>query len=239
MASAYKLTLLFTRRADLEPDDFATAWLALERARPLAADGLSRSAIHIALPGVAAVRGAASAPYDAVLETWWERKNDAANWVVSRQFDDEWMPPRLELLAGRPAAVGGAPVLAWERDGESAGADDRAAAAITVITLPVARRGLRFDEFAKHWNDVHTELALSGAGAKDRLLRLENTPAPVPAPTRFARTNFNGVGSITFRSIAALEEEFSSEHYLDRLAADEERFTNTEASAVFVGRPVT
>lgn len=230
--AVFKLTMLLTRRADLTAEAFGEAWLELERRQPISAAGLERYVVDVALPTTAAVPGAAPAPYDAVVESWWTRKNDAADWFVSRTFDREWMPPRRELLAEIPAAIVGEPVVLWETQ---AAVDDEP---VTVITLPIARRGLGRAVFTEHWVGAHAELALAGPGAKERLVRLEDTPAPLAPPTRFTRTNCDGVGAITFRSLAALADEFSSAHYREQLVPDEARFTNTEASSVFVGTPV-
>lgn len=232
MAAAFKLTLLLTRRPDLSSEEFVEAWLDLERHLPISATGLERYVVDVALPSAAPIRGASAAPYDAVVESWWARKNDAADFVVSRTFDEDWMPPRRELLADRPAAVIGEPTVLWER--EYAEGDDP----VTVITLPIARRGLGRAAFTEHWTGANAALALAGPGAQDRVVRLEDTPAPLAPPTRFARTNYDGVGAIVFRSATALAEEFSSTYYLDRVSPDEERFTNTLASTVFVGRGV-
>lgn len=226
---SYKLTLLLTRRPDLSVESFADAWLDLDRRDPLVTAGLVRCVVNRALPGSSPIAGAPSSPYDAVIETWWTRKNDAADWVVSREFEDGWLAPRHELLAERPAAVGGIPTVVWERDLT----DDMVP--VTVIVLPVARRSLRFGEFVEHWIGAHAELALAGPGTKERVVRLEDTPAPVSAPSRFAKTRYDGVGAITFASADALAAEFGSAYYRENVAPDEERFTDATVSAAFVG----
>ncbi|KAB1652846.1 EthD domain-containing protein [Pseudoclavibacter chungangensis] len=229
---AYKLTLLLKRRPDSSPDAFADAWLDLDRRHPLITTGLVRYVFDRALPGVSPIAGAAAAPYDAVIETWWTRKSDAADWVVSHAFEDGWLAPRSELLAERPAAVAGAPTLVWEREVT----EDMSP--VTVIVLPVARRSLRFDEFVDHWTGAHAQLALGGPETEDRLVRLEDTPAPTPPPSRFLRTRYDGVGAITFASYEALAAEFGSDHYRDDVAPDEIRFTDAAVSCAFVGSPI-
>lgn len=232
MTSTYKLTLLLQRRADLTPEAFADAWVELERDRPTRSRGLERCVFHRAMSGASPIANAAAAPYDAVIETWWTRKNDAADWVVSSAFADDWSAPRQQLLAGRPAAVGGIPQVIWQREGD---ADE---APVALIVLPVARRSLRFDEFVAHWTGAHAALALGGPGSRDRVTFLEDTPAPIAAPSQFVRTRYDGVGSITFASAEAMAEEFASEHYRSTVAPDEARFTDASASGVFVGTPV-
>lgn len=226
--TSYKLTLLLRRRPDIPSDAFADAWLELDRRHPVVTTGLVRYVFNRALPGLPPIAGAAAAPYDAVIETWWTRKSDAADWVVSHAFEDEWLAPRRELLAERPAAVAGEPILLWER----AMTDDMSP--VTVIVLPVARRSLRFDEFVDHWTGAHAQLALAGRETKSRLVRLEDTPAPVPPPSRFLRTRYDGVGAITFASAEALAAEFGSDHR-DDVAPDEIRFTDATVSCAFVG----
>ena len=229
---AYKLTLLLTRHPDLGPEAFADAWLELERREPLVAPGLVRYVFDRRLSDVSPIAGAVRAPYDGVIEMWWTRKNDAADWVVSREFEGYWLPTRGHLLAGRPAAVGGEPVLVWEREE----AEDMTP--VTIITLPVAKRSLRFQEFAEHWTVRHAGLALQGPGVAERLVRIESTPAPVAPPARFSRTRYDGAGAITFASAEALQAEFTGDHYREVIAPDEGRFTDTAFSAVFVGAPV-
>ncbi|WP_324650620.1 EthD domain-containing protein [Georgenia sp. H159] len=231
-AIAYKLTLLLTAREGLSPDDLADAWLELEERQPLRAAGLVAHTFNRLLPVPSPVTGAPPAPFHAAVETWWQRKNDAASWVVSREFEEEWLPDRLALLAGPPAAVGGAPGLAWERD------LPEPAAPVRVLVLPVALRRLRFAEFVDHWTTQHTRLALEGPLAKDRLVSLEHTPAPIPPPGQFARTRYDGVAAITFESAEALAAEFGSDYYEQVLAPDERRFTDTAFSAALVTEPV-
>lgn len=232
MEATYKLTLLLTRHPELTADQFADAWLALERHRPLVASGLEGYVFNRAILGDSPIIGAPAAPYDAVIETWWRRKNGAADCVVSREFENDWLAPRLELLADRPAAVGGEPVLVWQRD-ETASTDP-----VKIFVMPVARRNLRFGEFVEHWLGTHSKLALSGPGTRERLLRIENTPAAVSPPSRFVSTRYDGIGALTFVSPDALRAEFGSAYYGNVMVPDEARFTNTVSSVAFVGKPI-
>lgn len=229
---AYKLTLLLTAREGHSADALADAWLELESRRPLEHPGLVGHLVGRGLAGPSPIAGAPSAPYDAVVETWWARKNDAADWIASREFTDGWLPERLTLLGGVPAALGGIPQLVWSRDAETAGAEVR------VLVLPVARGRLRFEQFVEHWTGAHAQLALSGPGAIERLRSIEVTPAPMAPPSRFRRTRFHGVGAIEFVSADALAAEFASDHYREHLVPDEPRFTDPAASAAILTRPV-
>lgn len=231
-AIAYKLTLLLTARDGLSPDDLADAWLELEEREPLRAAGLVAHTFNRLLPVPSPITGVPPAPFHAAVETWWQRKNDAASWVVSPEFDEGWLPDRLALLAGPPAAVGGAPELAWGRE------LPESASPVRVLALPVALRRLRFAEFVDHWTTEHTRLALEGPLAKDRLVSLEYTPAPIPPPGQFARTRYDGIAAVTFESADALAAEFGSDYYEQVLAPDERRFTDTAFSAVLVTEPV-
>lgn len=232
MASGYKLTLLLTRRPDLSPEQFADAWLALDRRYPLILPGLERYVFNRALSANSPIAGAADSPYDAVIETWWTRKNSVADWVVTREFDEQWLPPRRALLAETPAAVAGEPIIVWEREVT----EDMSP--VTLIVLPAARRRLRLTEFAEYWTGAHAELALAGEATQRRLVRLEDTPAPLASPSRFTRTRHDGVGALTFASMEALAAEFSSSHYRDVVAPDEIRFTDPAYSSAFLGSPI-
>lgn len=229
---AYKLVLLLTRMPELTPDDFADAWLDLERRDPLDAPGLVRHDFGRPFSAPAPIVGAPAAPFDAVAETWWQKKSDAADAVVSRAFREDWLAKRLGVLAGAPAAVGGPPRLIWERE-LPPGANP-----VRIIVLPVARRRLTFDEFVEHWTGEHARIALGGPGTRQRLVSLEDTPAPLAAPSGFARTRYDGVGAITFESPEALAAEFSSPYYRDVVALDEPRFTEPEFSGAVLTAPV-
>lgn len=232
VTTGYKLTLLLRRRDGLTPDGFADAWLARDR-HPPTAPGLVRYAVVRALDRTSPIAGASRAPYDAAVETWWTHQDHAENWVGSPGFSHEWLPSRRALLADPPRALAGNPVLVWERE-----AWDDQAAQITLITLPVARAGLSSEEFVAHWAGAHAQLALGGPGTKDRLLRLENTPATEKPPSPFTPAPYDGAGAITFASAEAVAEEFGSAHYREFLAPDEPRFTDTARSDVFIGTRV-
>lgn len=221
---AYKLTILLSRQTELTPADFVERWLEVERRDPVVAPGLARYVAHRPYPGPSPIAGAPAAPYDAAIETWWRRKNDAADWVTSREFENGWLPERLPLLEGRPAAVGGEPQVVWERE-LAAGTSP-----VTVLVLPVALRRLRFQDFVAHWTGAHAELAFSGPHTTERLVRIEDTPAPAAPPSWFERTRYDGVGALTFVSSAALAEEFIDDHYARDVAPDEMRFTDVRTS---------
>jgi hypothetical protein len=226
--AGYKLVILLKVRPGLTSVAFTDAWVQLEREDQVSPTGMLRYAFDAPLAGPSPIENARVAPFDAAIETWWDTKNSAADWVVSRTFVEQWLPRRLELLASRPTAVGGIPELIWERD------QPAPTTAVKVLVLPVAARRLRFQEFAHHWTGEHARLALGGPGTKDRLLRLEDTPAPSAATSRFEAGIYDGVGALTFISLDALAAEFGSEYYRTTLAPDEPRFTNPAASAALL-----
>lgn len=229
---AYKLTLLLTIRPGLRPADFASQWLTLEKRDPVDLRGLVRHVFGQPIAGAGApIEHTGRAPFQAVQETWWERKNDAADWVVSHEFD-AWLERRMPLLSRRPDAVGGQPTVLWERpdqlDSETA---------VKVIILPVAKRSLTVRQFVDHWTGHHAELALAGPDTKERLVRLEVTPAQ-STPSRFVTNLYDGVGAVTFESADAAAAEFSSSYYKERLAPDEPNFTDPHFSQAFLTSPV-
>lgn len=136
------------------------------------------------------------------------------------------------MLAGQPAAIGGVPRLLWGREVSGKAGE------VKVIVLPVGLRRLRFQEFVDHWTGVHAQLALGGPRTKERLVRLEDTPA-VGAPSLFERTRYDGVGTLTFESRDALAAEFGSDYYRENLAPDESRFADPALSAGLLTSPVT
>lgn len=228
---AYKLTILLQRRPDIAPDDFTQRWLEAEAADPVDIAGLAGYVFNRSHEASSPLPAGSGPTFDAAVETWWQRKNDAADWVVSAGFE-RWLTKRLPLLASRPAAVGGEPQVIWKRE-LPAGASP-----VKLLVLPVALRRLRFQEFVAHWTSTHAALALEGPGAKDRLIRLEDTPAPIAPPSRFERTRFDGVGAITFESTEALTAEFESAYYRSTLAPDEQRFVDAAFSSALLTTPV-
>jgi len=229
---AYKLVILMHSRHDLGSDAFTEAWARVDRSDPVAPPGLLRYAFNAPLAGDAPVANAAAASFDAAIELWWARKNDAADWVASRAFRDRWLPLRLPLLTGRPTAIGGVPQLIWERP------EPAPQTAVKVLVLPVALRRLRFQEFVDHWTGSHARLALGGPHTKERLLRLEDMPAPTPATSRLESSLYDGVGALTFASLEALAAEFGSDYYRENLAPDEVRFTDPATSATLLTKEV-
>lgn len=230
MTAAFKMVLLLRSHEDLPVEEFTRAWSDLDTTVPLDAPGLIDAVFDAPTTETPPIENVAAAPFDAAVETWWERKNDAADWVVSAGFGARWLEPRLRLLAGIPTAIGGAPQALW------ASPDATPAEAVKVLTLPVAPRRLSFADFAEHWTGTHARLALDGPGTRDRLLRMENTPAPLSLSSRLGQGRFDGVGALTFASMDALAEEFRSDYYHRVLAPDEVRFTNPEFSVALVTR---
>ncbi|MET0780072.1 MAG: EthD domain-containing protein [Microbacterium sp.] len=228
----YKLVILLKSRDGMAPSEFTDAWTRLDQPDPVSPAGLLRYAFDAPITGASPVENAPTAPFDAAVETWWDRKNSAADWVVSHAFES-WLNQRLELLAGRPTGFGGIPQVIWESD------EPIPTGAVKVLILPVAARRLRFAEFADHWTGEHARLALGGPHTKERLLRLEDTPAPAPATSRLERGRYDGVGAITFASLEALTAEFGSDYYRSTLAPDELKFTNPAASAALLTREIT
>jgi len=223
----YKLVILLKSRDGTTPAEFTDAWAQLDRTDPASSAGLLRYAFDAPIVSASPIENAPRAPFDAAVETWWDRKNSAADWVVSPAFE-QWLNQRLELLAGRPTGVGGIPQVIWESD------EPTPASAVKILILPVAARRLRFAEFADHWTGAHARLALGGPHTKERLLLLEDMPAPAPTTSRLERGRYDGVGAITFASLDALSAEFGSDYYRSTLAPDELRFTNPAESAALL-----
>ncbi|MBW9120493.1 EthD domain-containing protein [Microbacterium trichothecenolyticum] len=233
MTPAFKLVLLLRSSDAHDADAFTQAWSQLDAEHPLEASGLVAAAFNAPVAGRVPISHIGAAPFDAAFETWWTRKNDAADWVVSHAFSEEWLPRRQDLLAVRPTGIGGAPQVLWESDAPVP------PQAVKVFTLPVSRRRLSFAEFSEHWTGPHAQLALDGPGTRERLLRLEDTPAPLAVSTRLERGRYDGVGALTFASLDALEAEFATEHYREKLAADELVFTEPEFSAGILTREIS
>lgn len=233
MTPAFKLVLLLRSSGTHDTGSFIDAWTRLDLENPIDAPGLLAAAFNGPVAGRVPISHIGAAPFDAALETWWARKNDAADWVVSRAFSDDWLPRRLAILAARPTGIGGAPQVLWESDAPVP------PDAVKVFTLPVSRRRMRFVEFSSHWTGQHAQLALEGPGTRERLLRLEDTPAPLGASTRLQHSRYDGVGALTFASLDALDEEFATEHYRDKVAADELTFTEPEFSAGILTREIS
>lgn len=232
MPAAYKLTVLLKRRADLDADSFADAWLEVDRGYPPIAPGLERYVFNRRVSGPHPIADLPSAPYDAVIETWWRRKNDAADWVVSHAFENGWLGRRRAMLAERPAAVAGQPVVGWERP-----LTDEMSP-VTVFTLPVARRNLRLGEFSERWVGVYSGLVLASPVAQEGIVRCELTPALLGAPSRFERTRFDGVSAVTFVSAEALVAAYDSEHRRTMVVPGERDLVDPVFSGRFIGTPV-
>jgi hypothetical protein len=226
--AAYKLVIAMTTREGIAPEEFVNGWRAATDVEPDRPAGLLDSTLDAPSSMPAPITNVAASPFDAAWESWWSRKNDAADWIVSRDFQEGWLPRRLSLLAGLPTAVGGVPQLLWETEQASA------PGAVKIVVLPVAARRLRFQEFVAHWTVDHARLALASPGIGERLIRLEDTPAPIPSTSRLARGRYDGVGTLTFASAEALAAEFEGDYYRDVLTVDESRFTDPAFSAAFV-----
>jgi len=224
---AYKLVILLARDPQRDRHDFAAELLELERTAPIAAAGLLRSVVTT---GLAAVDPADESPFDAAIETWWARKNDAADWVVSRAFEYEWLAPRMRLLAALPHAIAGEPGRRWEAE------EPYPEGAVQLIALTTAVRSLRKDEFATAYAR-HADLALAGEESTARIASLEFTTAPLAPPSRFSADRYDGVGTIVFASADALAAEVASEHYRDVVAPDAAAFSHAATSDVMVGTP--
>jgi hypothetical protein len=229
---AYKLVILLKARKGLALDTFADAWLSLEACAPNASEGLVRAVFARPFTGPSPIVNAPTAPFDAALETWWRREGDAFGWAASHEFEHHWLPQRMALLAGRPAAIGGQPQVIREH-GQPVGLSP-----VTVLVLPVARRSLGFAAFVQHWTGPHARLALQDPHAGERLVRLEDTPAATSPPAQFEKTRYDGVGALTFASAQALAASFSSQYYREHLAPDERRFTDPVLSAAFLTQGV-
>ncbi|WP_417564776.1 EthD domain-containing protein [Microbacterium sp.] len=226
-AIAYKLTMLLEAQPGLSAGDFAGQWLSLEQADPLRADGLLGYAFDRVHDGAVPIKSTPPSPYQAATELWWAKKRDAADWFISRHFE-RWLQRRLPLMRGRPGAVGGEPKLIWERPDTS-----RLTTRVRILVLPVALRRLTVAQFVAHWTGAHAALALGGPRTKQRLLRLEDTPA-ADLPGSLMRTPFDGIGAIDFESLESMRAEFSEHYYHDVLAPDEPKFTDSSQSTALL-----
>ena len=91
-AAGYKLVILLKADPALTADAFADAWVKLEREDRVTSPGMLRYAFDAPIVGPSPIENAPTAPFDAAVETWWDKKNSAADWVVSRAFVEQWLP---------------------------------------------------------------------------------------------------------------------------------------------------
>ncbi|RRJ86604.1 hypothetical protein EG850_08120 [Gulosibacter macacae] len=224
---AYKLVILLTRSPEITREEFARRIVDLESTAPVSKGGLQR---RVVTTGLATVDPESESPFDAAIETWWTRKNDAADWVVSQTFENDWLAPRLPLLACRPHAIAGEPA-APRPNGE-----DYPQGAVQLIALTTSMRSRRKDEFAAAYVR-HAELASSGLESGARITRLEFVPAPLAAPSRFSVDRYDGVGTIVFAAESALADEVAKAYYRDVVVPDAARFSDIGYSHILVGSP--
>lgn len=225
----HKLTLLLQRREGLAADAFTATWLDAPAHVP---DGLTRH-VHNRATARSPIENAPPAPFDGVEELWFEDRERANAFLWSQAFREEWLAPRRTLLGTGPLlALTGAPMVPWE-SGAAAAPDAK------LIVFPVRRPGLTFEAFVDHWTVRHAALALGGPHTRERLARLEDTPATGELAGGLSRAPFDGVGTIEFVSREGLLLEFSSDHYREHLATDEPRFTDSSASRAMAVEAVT
>lgn len=226
---AYKLGLLLNRRTDFEQEAFADSLLELERSAPVDVAGLLGYAVTIVEGG--GFDGTGEPRYDAIIETWWTRKNNAADWIVSREFESDWLAPRLLLTADRPVAVGGSPTVSFDREV----VDETSL--VQLVVLPTSPRSLRFDQFVENWTQTHAQLALNGPESRANIVRIEDVPSPIAPPSRFRAARHDGVGVIVFESRGAFEKETSSGYFRERVAPDVANFSMEDHTVLLVGQP--
>lgn len=218
----FKVVLLLRRRAELSQSVFADAWTELWRNAPVKPE-LLRHVHNRPLAEDMPIENVSAATFDAMDELWFRHAADAGRFFADHA--DEGTASPLGRLAQPPfAAVGGEPIQPWRRE---VLADDRP---VKVVTLPVRRPGIAWEDFYEHWTQRHWPLAINGPGAGEALLNVDMCGARNDPPAGLGAAPFDGVGTIVFRSLEAMQEQFSTAYYRDVLAPDELRFTDPARS---------
>lgn len=223
MTESYKVALFLTRAQAVEANEFSARWLSASP--PLRTAGLYRHVHNAAVMADLPIENAPPAPYDGVDEYEFETAALATDFFISAPFVDHWLKPRAALLASGPLVLSGMIRRVWERPGGRPATD-----AVKILTLPVRRAGMSMEAFFTYWTVDHAGLALSGPGTRERAVRLVSTYADKRPFPGLGSAPFDGIGNIVFEGRASLQAEFASEHYRERLAPDEPRFTDPQAS---------
>lgn len=177
------------------------------------------------------IENAPLAAFDGVDELWFANMADLFGWFTSEAAGDRWLSGAGQLLAEPPRAILGEPNLIWQQDGE-------APDPIKIITLPTRRAGMSRADFADHWINIHSALALQGPRTRARLRRLEACPSSGALPPTMLASSFDGACSIEFGRRADLAAEFASDHYRLVMAPDEPRFTDPQRSSAIMVEPM-
>ena len=93
------------------------------------------------------------------------------------------------------------------------------------------RPDLSHDEFHRYWTEVHTPMLakpMPGAPPIHRYIQLQTIPEDVPA---LQTALYDGVAEIWFDSLADAAAMFTSEHYYNVVAKDEENFLDRTKTA--------
>lgn len=226
---AYRVVLLLTKAPALNTA-FSDIWLSA--ALPSWPSGLRGYFHYSAQSADSPIENAPHAPYDAADELLFDSCEDAAAWLGSDEWAQGWLTTRMHLLGGPVLTISGAANIVWD-DGCATPSD-----AVSLLTLPVRRRGMTVDAFAYHWLVTHAGLALSGPETKERLIRLVSTPADRQRFPGFDTAPFDGCGTIQFANAAGFQLEFASPHYREVLAPDEPRFTDPVRSRMMMVREI-
>lgn len=224
----YKVALFLTRDPALPASEFTTRWLGA--GAPAIGEGLLAHTHNAPAMAETPIENAPPAPFDGVDEYLFTSAAQAQVFLASPAFRDGWLAPRLPYLAGPLAALSGTAWTVWNREGP------QASDSVKILTLPVRRTGMAMDEFADYWINRHFPLAISGPGTAERLRQAVTCPADGLALPQLQSAPFDGIGTIVFDSIEALQAEFSSDHYRESLAPDEPRFTDPADSRAMMVR---
>lgn len=224
----FKVVLLLHRRAELSAG-FADAWIEAWRSLPAPAAELVRHVHNRPLADDMPIENVFAAAFDAMDEFWFESAAAAAHF-----FADDLVQETLRRLAERPfSALAGEPRQAWSR--ETVGKEGP----VKVVTLPVRRPGMAWEAFYEYWTERHWPLAINAPDAREALRRVDMCGARSGPPAGLVAAPFDGVGTIVFRSLEAMQAQFSTPYYRDVLAPDEPRFTDPARSRGLLVRETT
>lgn len=217
----FKVVLLLRRSPALSAVGFADEWAGAWR-KLTAAAGLVRHIHNRPLDDEMPIENVAAATFDAMDEFWFDDQAAAVRYFAHDLGPATASP--LRLAAPPFSALAGEPRLAWSR--EVVGDETP----VKVVTLPVRRPGMAWDAFYAHWTEQHWPLAVKGPQAPEALVRVDMCGARSDPPAGLVAAPFDGVGTIVFRSLAAMQQQFSTAYYRDVLAPDELRFTDPALS---------
>ena len=224
-----KMSMLLRRRPDLSTDEFESAWHCVHDISPerIASDapGLIQRAYNRPFGHEMPIANAPAALFDAIEEIWFDDVSAARTYLASDLYLNEVRPAQIDLLrGGNCATIIGEVHVMWHRP-PAPKAD-----AVKLIILPVRRPGMSHPEFREYWMHHHSPLAMAGPNARDRVQRVEFTPAEPIVDVGFTMAPFEGSGAIWFDSTEDLHAEFSSDYYREILQPDEVNFTDPTRS---------